>query len=213
MDVARITLALAILVFVRCGFSRPATSVQTVNFTAENAYTMTCVNEKHWNPKEHLSTGCEEALVRLEDDSNIFGDTEGLFSFNSGHSVARFPGAFHSLWLPKRYADRDCVIAIMMMKLWEETKPTYKFPGISSLRPSSWPDIDRASWRDIREAAGYIRSTCPNSCGYALVGRGKGIAITIWLRGNFWDKFVQRNGLFQSNETTGIVAAGETLTW
>ncbi len=44
---------------------------------------------------------------------------------------------------------------------------------------------------DLIGPAEYVRATCQNGCGYAVLGRSFGIGVAIWGKGSPWDRFAK----------------------
>ncbi|KAL9614035.1 MAG: hypothetical protein Q9167_001450 [Letrouitia subvulpina] len=199
MKLLSVALYFALLPTIRRVVSLPA-ELQGVDFDAvQDTFRAICVHRRPWNPQLEIAPDCEEAFVVLEDDERFYGTIPGVFDWDNGNSMARFPGSAHTLLIPKRYVRGQCVIALVMMKLYEEHSPHYDFPGISSLRiPRPFPTSERVSWLDIQRAAGYVRATCDNACGYALLGRDRGVGVAIWKKDNLWDSFTRQNELAEN---------------
>lgn len=151
-----------------------------------------CVSDPTWNPRTvHIASSCENALVALSDDSSTWGLHPGTFTYNpGGRSTAYFPGARSLLTLPKRYVVGDCVVAIVMMKMFERSS-IGQFPGLPDSVIGKWRDKDSSTWKDMIEPAEYVRATCGNGCGYAVLGREHGIGIAIWGTGSRWDRYAR----------------------
>ena len=153
-----------------------------------------CVSDPAWNPQiHHIASSCENALVALSDDSSTWGLHPGTFLYNpGGRSTAYFPGAHSVLTLPKRYVSAECVVAIVMMKMFEGIG---QFPGLPDSLIGKWPNKDTSTWKALIEPAEYVRATCGNGCGYAVLGKDFGIAIAIWGTGSKWDRYARRISL------------------
>lgn len=151
-----------------------------------------CVSDPTWNPQTwHIASSCETALVALSDDSSTWGPHPGTFTYQSGgRSTAHFPGAPSLLTLPKRYVSGDCVVAIVMMKMFERSS-IGQFPGLPDSVIGKWRTRDTSTWKNMIEPAEYVRATCDNGCGYAVLGRGFGIGIAIWGLGSSWDRYAR----------------------
>ncbi|KAL9040740.1 MAG: hypothetical protein Q9214_004364 [Letrouitia sp. 1 TL-2023] len=206
-------LCFALLPAIRPIVSLPA-ELQDGGFEpVQDTFRAVCVLRRPWNPPLEIAQDCEEAFVALEDDGHIYGGSPGLFDWDSGNSMARFPASAHTLFIPKRYVRGQCVIALVMMKLYEEHSPHYDFPGISGARlPGPFPTQERVSWLDIQHGAGYVRATCDNACGYALVGRERGVGVAIWKKDNLWDSFTRQNGLAENGTDTALEPLDQTVT-
>lgn len=155
-----------------------------------------CVADPAWNPQIlHIASSCENALVALSDDSSTWGLHPGTFLYNpGGPSTAYFPGAHSVLTLPKRYVSGDCVVAIVMMKMFERSS-IGQFPGLPGSLIGKWPKKDTSTWKALIEPAEYVRATCGNGCGYAVLGKDFGIAIAIWGTGSKWDRYAREVSL------------------
>lgn len=203
----------AVLLAIQPVVSLPA-ELQDGDFDpGQNTFRAVCVQQRPWNPPLEIAPDCEEALVALEDDHRIYGSIPGVFRWDNGNSMARFPESSHVLFIPKRYVRGQCVIAIVMMKLYEEHSPRYDFPGIAGIRPPTpFPAVERVSWLDIQHGAGYVRATCDNACGYALMGGERGVGVAIWKRENFWDSFTRQNGLAKNGSDPTLGPLDQTVT-
>lgn len=136
-----------------------------------------------------MAPECENALMAFADDASTWGPNLGTFSYNEGSSSARFQGVGKTLEIPKRYVSDHCVVAVVMMKLFEG-KPEWQFPDL--LKPRSpWPEEDETTWVDMVQKMAYVRSTCRNGCGYALVGKHAGIGLVTWATNSKWDEYIQ----------------------
>jgi len=159
-----------------------------------------CVDHAGWNPSsKEIAPSCESALLDFADDAGFWGPHPGTFDYNNGRSTARFPGVGKTLAIPKRYVSGPCVVAIVMMKMFEG-KPQWKFPHLPTL-PSPWPSEDQVLWIEMVGQLEYVRSTCKNGCGYAVVGRDSGIGVVTWGTSSEWDKFVRGMKLEDANGT------------
>jgi len=164
-----------------------------------------CVTDPTWNPLDsEIAPSCDSALLAFSDEASIWGPNLGTFTYNKGRSTARFPGVGKTLAIPKRYVSGSCVVAVVMMELFEG-KPQWQFPELPSpLSPLPWPSEDQVSWREMVGQIGYVRSTCLNGCGYALVGRNRGIGVVTWGTNTKWDQFImgilgEGNGTVEEN--------------
>lgn len=213
MNLLNAVLCFALLPAIQPIVSLPA-ELQDGGFdSVSNTFRAVCVQRRPWNPPLEISSDCEEALVALEDDHRIYGSIPGVFQWDSGNPMARFPESSHVLFIPKRYVRGQCVIAIVMMKLYEEHSPHYDFPGISGIRlPTPFPTVERVSWLDIQHGAGYVRATCDNACGYALLGRERGVGVAIWKKDNLWDSFTRQNGLTKNGTATALGPLDQIVT-
>lgn len=148
-----------------------------------------CVADPTWNPPSLLiSPSCSSALLELSADAATLGPDPGLFIYNNGHSRAFFVNSDNyeqELSIPKRYVSGQCVVAVVMMKMFEEAG--VKVPGLPRGR---WPDVEEVGWEKVVEGGRYVRGACANGCGYATVGRRDGVAVVVWEVGSWWDRFV-----------------------
>ena len=127
-----------------------------------------------------------------------------------GRSTADFPGAPSILTLPKRYVSGDCVVAIVMMKMFERSS-IGQFPGLPDSVIGKWRSRDTSTWKDLIEPAEYVRATCDNGCGYAVLGRGFGIGIAIWGLGSSWDRYARDiASLSEDTEVNTMLRLGNT---
>ena len=51
-----------------------------------------------------------------------------------------------------------------------------------------------STWRAMSEPAEYVRATCENGCGFAVLGRALGIGIAIWGTDSIWDRYAREIG-------------------
>ena len=151
-----------------------------------------CVSDPTWNPPTlEIAPSCENALVQLSDDISKWGRHTGIFVYRPGaRSTATFPGAGPPLTIPKRYVYGDCVVAIVMMKMFERSS-IGQFPGLPDSVIGKWRSRDSSTWKDLIEPAGYVRATCQNGCGFAVMGRELAIGVAIWRTGSKWDRYAQ----------------------
>ena len=171
-----------------------------------------CVSDPTWNPRPlHIASSCENALVALSDDSSTWGLHPGTFTYRpGGRSTAYFPGARSLLSLPKRYVSGDCVVAIVMMKMFERSS-IGQFPGLPDSLIGKWRPRDSSTWKDLVEPAEYVRATCRNGCGYAVLGRDFGIGIAIWGAGSPWDRYAKDiSSLSEVGEVIPVLEIGNT---
>ena len=171
-----------------------------------------CVSDPTWNPRGlHIASSCENALVALSDDSSTWGLHPGTFTYQpGGGSTAYFPGARSLLTLPKRYVNGDCVVAIVMMKMFEGSS-IGQFPGLPGSLIGKWRTRDTSFWKDLIEPAEYVRATCGNGCGYAILGREFGIGIAIWGIGSKWDRYARDlSSLSEAGEVRPVLEIGNT---
>ena len=151
-----------------------------------------CVSDPTWNPQTlFIASSCETALVAANDDIEIWGRYPGTFIYQAGaRSTASFPGARSPLAIPKRYVSGNCVVAIVMMKMFERSS-IGQFPGLPDSLIGKWRSRDLSTWKGLIEPAEYVRATCENGCGYAVVGRDHGIGVAIWGVGSIWDRYTR----------------------
>lgn len=171
-----------------------------------------CVSDPTWNPRAlHIASSCENALTALSDDSSTWGLHPGTFTYKTGgRSTAHFPGARSLLTLPQRYVSGDCVIAIVMMKMFERSS-IGQFPGLPDSLEGKWHSIDSSTWKDLIEPAEYVRATCGNGCGYAVLGRELGIGIAIWGTGSKWDRYAREiSWLSEEGDMIPVLEVGNT---
>ena len=153
-----------------------------------------CVSDPTWNPPNlEIAPSCENALVELSDDASTWGPHPGTFVYRPGaRSTAIFPGA-GSLTIPKRYVYGDCVVAVVMMKMFERSS-IGQFPGLPDSVVGKWKSRDSSTWKALIEPAAYVRATCENGCGYTVLGRELAIGVAIWRTGSKWDRYAQDIG-------------------
>lgn len=171
-----------------------------------------CVSDPSWNPRLlHIASSCENALVALSDDSSTWGRRPGTFTYMPGRrSTAYFPGTSSFLALPKRYVSGDCVVAIVMMKMFERSS-IGQFPGLPDSLIGKWRSRDSSTWNDLIEPAEYVRATCENGCGYAVLGRDHGIGIAIWGTGSKWDRYAKEiSSLSEVGKVIPVLESGNT---
>lgn len=171
-----------------------------------------CVSDPTWNPRtQSIASSCENALVELSDDTSTWGLHPGTFTYTSGgRSTAFFPGARGLLTLPKRYVSGDCVVAIVMMKMFERSS-VGQFPGLPDSLIGKWRSRDTSSWKDLIEPAEYVRAICENGCGYAVLGRELGIGVAIWGAGSTWDQYARELSLLNEvGEVIPVLEIGNT---
>ena len=151
-----------------------------------------CVSDPSWNPPTlDIAPSCENALVELSDDISKWGRHPGIFVYRPGaRSTATFPGAGSPLTIPKRYVYGHCVVTIVMMKMFEHSS-IGQFPGLPDSVVGKWRSRDSSTWKDLIEPAQYVRATCPNGCGYTVLGRELAIGVAIWSTGSIWDRYAR----------------------
>ena len=151
-----------------------------------------CVSDPSWNPPTlEIAPSCENALVELSDDISKWGRHPGIFVYRPGaRSTATFPGAGSPLTIPKRYVYGHCVVTIVMMKMFEHSS-IGQFPGLPDSVVGKWRSRDSSTWKDLIEPAQYVRATCPNGCGYTVLGRELAIGVAIWSTGSIWDRYAR----------------------
>ena len=163
-----------------------------------------CVSDPTWNPRHlEIAPSCEDALVALSDDISIWGHHPGTFVYRPGaRSTASFPGTRSSLPIPKRYVSGHCAVAIVMMKMFELSS-IGQFPGLPDSVIGKWRSRDMSTWKALIKPAEYVRATCENGCGYAVLGKDLGIGVAIWRTGSKWDRYARDIGLL--NEGGGVM--------
>ena len=163
-----------------------------------------CVADPTWSKSHHnIAPSCESALLALTDDKQNYGSSPGIFTFSNGRSWAKFPDIGKSLTLPKRYQSKQCVVAVVMVKMFENAG--LHFPELSDGK--SWPYVDEVMWEDFIEPASYVRATCGNGVGYAVVGREMGVAVVILESESKWDRYIQGlRGAEGEGDVDGYVA-------
>lgn len=62
---------------------------------------------------------------------------------------------------------------------------------VPDLSKGEWPAFDKVSRQDLVEPVGYVRATCMNGCGYAVVGENFGVAVVVWGTNSKWDRFAR----------------------
>ena len=161
-----------------------------------------CVSDPSWNPQGlFIASSCENALVALWDDASTWGLHPGTFTYNpGGRSTAYFPGASSPITLPKRYVSGNCVVAIVMMKMFERSR-VGQFPGLPDSLIGKWRYRDTSTSNALVEPAEYVRATCENGCGYAILGREFGIGVVTWGTGSKWDWYVRDLSLLSETDT------------
>ena len=154
-----------------------------------------CVTDPSWNPQgTEIAPSCENALGALSDDLATWGLQTGTFTYRrNARSTASFPGIPRPLTLPKRYVSGDCVVAVVMMKMFEEST-IGQFPGLPDSVIGKWWSQDTSTWKALIEPAEYVRATCDNGCGYTVLGKHFGIGVTSWGTGSPWDRYASRIG-------------------
>ncbi|KAL6717594.1 hypothetical protein ACLMJK_005509 [Lecanora helva] len=176
----------------------PSTLQPTTNLTTPSKPLTSCVASEAWSQFHHnIAPSCEAAVLKLSDDTSTYGPLPGTFTYHSHSSWITFPSSPHSnpIPLPKRYEYRSCVVAIVMMKMFENAPASLSLPELPRRK---WPYVDKARWGELVEPASYVRATCGNGVGFAVVGRFGGVGVVILESGSVWDRFIQ-----------GRVVAGE----
>lgn len=82
------------------------------------------------------------------------------------------------------------------MKMFERSS-LGQFPGLPDSLIGKWRIRDTSSWKDLIEPTEYVRATCENGCGYAVLGRNLGIGVAIWGRGSPWDRYARELSLLR----------------
>ena len=96
------------------------------------------------------------------------------------------------------------------MKMFERSS-IGQFPGLPDSLIGKWPTRDTISWKGLVEPADYVRATCGNGCGYAVLGREFGIGIAIWGYGSKWDRFArQLSSLSEKGEVMPVLETGNS---
>ena len=189
----------------------PISLTVPTNLTGVWAYRH-CVSDPTWNPRGlYIASSCETALVALSDDSSTWGPHPGIFTYKpGGRSTAYFPGTGSPLTLPKRYVSGDCVVAIVMMKMFERSS-IGQFPGLPDSLIGRWRYRDTSTWKALLEPAEYVRATCANGCGYAILGADFGIGIATWGTGSKWDRYArQLSTLSETGSILPVLDIGNT---
>lgn len=173
--------------------TNPAALSTITNLTGHSI--RNCVDDPAWNPPSLLiSPDCENALLQLEDEGEGVSPRPGKFIYNiynnNGDSIAFFPysqpsesGYYKEIQLPKRYVSGQCVVAVVMMKMFEDQG--MKVPGLPL---GKWPVNEEVTWAEMVAGGSHIRATCANGCGYATVGASDGVLVAVWKLGNRWDQ-------------------------
>jgi len=144
-----------------------------------------CVADPTWSQYHHnIAPSCETALQSLLDDQSTYGPEPGTFISTPARSWASFPSVPHSLSLPIRYQSGQCVVAVVMVKMLVDRG--VRFPELP--RGRSWPYADMVGWGELGVEGGYVRATCGNGVGYAVVGREGGVAVVVVETGSWWDR-------------------------
>ena len=132
--------------------------------TSPDPPTRNCIADPAWSQFHHdIAPSCENALLALADDSLIYGSSPGIFTYSPSHSWARFPSAASPLLLPKRYEYKQCVVAIVMMKMFDNA-PIQLPEELLPMR-GRWSFVDEVKWGEFIEPASYVRATCGNGVG------------------------------------------------
>ena len=76
------------------------------------------------------------------------------------------------------------------MKMFERSS-IGQFPGLPDSVIGKWRSRDSSTWKDLIEPAEYVRATCNNGCGFAVLGRELAIGVAIWRTGSKWDRYAQ----------------------
>ena len=171
-----------------------------------------CVSDPTWNPPNlEIAPSCENALVELKDDISRWGPHPGTFVYRPGaRSTATFPGAGSPLIIPKRYVYGDCVVAIVMMKMFERSS-IGQFPGLPDSVVGKWKSRDSSTWDALITPAEYVRATCENGCGFAVLGRELAIGVAIWRTGSIWDRYARDIGsLSDVGDVTPVLEIANT---
>lgn len=146
-----------------------------------------CVADPTWSKSHHnIAPDCEAAVDALEADRYTYGSSPGVFTYHARRSWVNFPNIHKTISLPKRYPSGQCVVAIVMVKAFETAG--ILFPELPPGKRYSY--VDTMRWGDLVEPASYVRATCGNGVGYAVVGREGGVAVLILETGSRWDRYV-----------------------
>ena len=171
-----------------------------------------CVSDATWNPPTlEIAPSCENAVVELSDDISKWGRHPGVFVYRpAARSTATFPGAGAPLTIPKRYVYGDCVVAIVMMKMFERSS-IGQFPGLPDSVVGKWKSRDSSTWKALIQPTEYVRATCPNGCGFTVLGRELAIGVAIWRTGSKWDRYAQEIGLLRDvGDVTPVLEIANT---
>lgn len=82
------------------------------------------------------------------------------------------------------------MVAIVMMKMFEHSS-IGQFPGLPDSIIGKWRSRDMSTWRAMIEPIEYVRATCENGCGFAVLGRDFGIGVAIWGAATIWDRYAR----------------------
>ena len=146
-----------------------------------------CVADPSWSKFHHdIAPSCERALLALADDKSTYGSSPGIFTYVNGHSQVRFPETGKTLMLPKRYESQMCVVAVVMLKMFEDAP--IRIPDLPARR---WSYVDYAKWEDLIEPADYVRATCGNGVGFAIVGSTQAVGVLILEAESVWDDIIK----------------------
>ena len=69
------------------------------------------------------------------------------------------------------------------MRMWESKGRAYRFPGVPN---GNWPREETASWVNVTQYIGHVRSTCLAGTGYALVGSRRAVGVVRWPTNGLW---------------------------
>ena len=99
------------------------------------------------------------------------------------------------------------MVAIVMMKMFEHSS-IGQFPGLPQSVVGKWRSRDSSTWQALIEPAEYVRATCENGCGFAVLGRELAIGIAIWRTGSKWDRYAQ--DIRSLSDVGGVTSVLET---
>lgn len=167
-----------------------------------------------WTLERFIGHDCQIALGQLTQEATLYGNSMAVFKYNNGHSIALFTKSRQApLNIPRRYSHGQCVLAIVMMRVFGRYWPRYAFPGMELQRPPNWPTTARSFWPAISEEAHELHLRCHNGCGYSFLGGpATGIGIVAWGLNSEWDRYIQRVIIYGDTELMSIAPANTTET-
>lgn len=193
------------------------TSVSAVDSLAPDDISPHCVpaGASSWTPERFIGHDCQMALGQLAQESTIYGNSMAIFKYNNGHSIAFFTKSRQApLNIPRRYSHGQCVLAIVMMRIFGTDWPRYAFPEMEQQRPPNWPTTARTFWPAISEEAHELNLRCHNGCGYSfLSGPATGIGIVAWGLNSQWDRYIRRVMAYGNTEFMSVAATNTTETY
>lgn len=77
-----------------------------------------------------------------------------------------------------------------MMKMFEHSS-IGQFPGLPDSIKGKWRSRDMSTWKAMIEPIEYVRATCENGCGFAVLGKDFGIGLAIWGTASIWDRYAR----------------------